>query len=199
MPRYAHLWRHCMINTLNTWLHGRERGFRSRNREIESSGDYKHRPPPEEYRKLREYFDEHAGDEVHIERELRAIVGLAILTYLRSLGFRILAIAVGKVHAHIVVELPKDLAKVRQIIGECKRKSSRAIKDSHPGTVWGGGGEFVVCWEKSHLKNAFEYVIYDQGPGAWTWSYQDSNDDGMFARPEPKERKRRKQNRRRRR
>ena len=45
-----------MINTLNTWLHGDERGFRSRNSEIESSGDYKHRPPPEEYRKLREYF-----------------------------------------------------------------------------------------------------------------------------------------------
>ena len=198
MPRYAHLWRHCMINTLNTWLHGDERGFLSRNREIQSSGDYKHRPPPEEYRKLREHFEEHAGNEVHLEKELRPIVGLAILLYLRSLSFRVVAIAVGKVHAHVVVELPKDLAAVRQIIGECKRKSSRAIKERKPGTVWGAGGEFVVCEEKSHVKNAFEYVIYDQGPGAWTWSYQDPNDEGMFARPEPPERAGRRKNRRRR-
>ena len=197
MPRYGHLWRHCMINTLNTWLHGDERGFRSRNRDIQSSGDYKHRPPSEEYRKLREYFEENAGDEVRIEQDLRPIVGRAILKHLREEDRPVLAIAVGKVHAHIVTELPKDLAQVRQIIGECKRKSSRAIKNQHPGTVWGAGGEFVVCYDKSHLKNAFEYVLYDQGPTAWTWSYRDPTDDGMFARPEPEERKRRKQRRRR--
>src|SRR5687768_3043997 len=135
MPRYAHLWRHCMINTLNTWLHGDERGFRSRNRDIESTGDYKHRPPPEEYRKLREYFEEHAGDEVHLEKDLRPIVGRAMVAYPKSEKFRALGAAVGKVHAHIVVELPKDLSKVKQIIGEVKRKSSRAIKDWKPGTV----------------------------------------------------------------
>ena len=196
MPRPGFLWRHVIISTKNTWLHGDQRGFRSRNRGIQSSGDYKHRPPPEEYRKLREYFAEHAGDEVHIEKDLRPIVGLAILAYLRSMGFRVLAIAIGKVHAHIVVELPKDLAAVRKIIGDVKRKSSRAIKEWKPGTVWSPGGEFVVCWDREHLKNAFEYVIYDQGPGAWTWSYQDPNDDGMFARREPPERAARKRNRR---
>jgi REP element-mobilizing transposase RayT len=185
MPRRAHLWRHCIINTLNTWLHGDPRGFRSRNPEIQSSGDYKSPPPPGEYRKLHEYFEEHAGEEVHIAYRLRAIIGQAILVYLRSLGYRVLAIAVGKVHAHIVVELPKDKARVKEIIGEAKHKSSRAVTKWMPGKVWGAGGEFVVCWEKSHLQNAFEYVIYDQGAGAWTWSYRDLNDDGVYGRQRP--------------
>ena len=51
MTRAGFMWRYCMINTLCSWLHGDERGFRSREPEIRSSGDYKNPPPPEEYRK----------------------------------------------------------------------------------------------------------------------------------------------------
>jgi REP element-mobilizing transposase RayT len=182
MPRFAHLWRHVIINTLNTWLHGDERGFRSREPQIRSSGDYKHRPPPEEYRKLREYFEEVAGDEVRFEKELRPIIGRAILQYLREQGYKVLAIAVGKVHTHVIVELPRARAKVKWIIGQAKRKASRAVKKWLPGSVWAAGGEFKIVKDKGHLINAVEYVIYEQGPGAWTWWYRDANDDGMFGR-----------------
>ena len=102
MPRKGFLWRHVIINTRNHWLHGDERGFRSRNPEIRSSGDYKHRPPPGEYRKLREHFENIAGEDVHFERDLRPIVGRAIVNYFREQGYPILAVAVGKVHAHVV-------------------------------------------------------------------------------------------------
>jgi hypothetical protein len=98
MPRPGHRWRHVIINTKNTWLHGDERGFRSRNPHIRSSGDYKHQPRPEEYRKLREYFERVAGAEVHFEHYVRAIIGRAIAGYLRGQGYRLLAVAVGKVH-----------------------------------------------------------------------------------------------------
>jgi REP element-mobilizing transposase RayT len=185
MPRRAHLWCHCIINTLNTWLHRDERGFRSRNRDIQSSGDYKHLPPPGEYRKLNEYMEEHSGDEVHIAYALRAIVGQAILMYFRSCGYRVLAIAVAKVHAHIVVELPKDRAVVKRIIGEAKHRSSKAVTKSMPGKVWGAGGGFVICWDRSHLVNAVDYVLFYQGHGAWTWSFRDVNDNGIYGRKRP--------------
>jgi REP element-mobilizing transposase RayT len=182
MPRFAHLWRHVIINTLNTWLHGDERGCRSREPEIRSSGDYRHRPHPEEYRKLREYFEEVAGDEVRFEKELRPIIGRAILNHLREQGFKVLAIAVGKVHTHVIVELPRERAKVKWIIGQAKRKASRAVKKSLPGSVWAAGGEYKIVKDKDHLINAVEYVIYEQGPGTWTWWYRDGDEDGMFGR-----------------
>jgi hypothetical protein len=182
MPRAQFLWRHVIINTRNTWLHGDERGFRSHNPDIRSSGDYKHRPPPEEYRKLREYFERVAGAEVHLETELRPIVGRAMVKYLLEQRYTVLASAVGKVHAHVVAELPQARATVKRIIGEAKRKSSRAVKTSLPGRVWSGGGEFVICENPKHLKNVVEYVLYDQGAGAWTWSFRDGTRDGKFGR-----------------
>jgi hypothetical protein len=38
-------WRHVIIKTRSSWLHGDERGFRDRGHRIHSSGDYKHGPP----------------------------------------------------------------------------------------------------------------------------------------------------------
>ena len=116
-------------------------------------------------------------------------MGRAIVAYLREQGYRVLAVSVGKVHGHAVVELPKDRGTVTKIFGEAKRKSSRAVKKWLPGTVWGAGGEFKVCFDRSHLKNAVDYVLYKQGPEAWTWSYEDRDDEGVFARKRPKKRK----------
>ena len=39
--------------------------------------------------------------------------------------------------------------------------------------------------DREHLKNAYDYILYDQGPEAWTWSTRDGSDDGMFARKRP--------------
>jgi hypothetical protein len=47
----------------------------------------------------------------------------------------------------------------------------------------------------SHLKNAVEYVAFDQGADFWTWHFKDPSDDGMFARPVPEERFRKKRDR----
>ena len=73
---------------------------------------------------------------------------------------------------HMCTELPEARTVVKQIIGEAKRKSSRAVKEWLPGSVWAAGGEYVICNNRGHLRNAVDYVLYDQGPGAWTWSYQ---------------------------
>ena len=46
----------------------------------------------------------------------------------------------------------------------------RAVKKWLPGSVWSAGGEFRIIETKSHLEKAVDYDLYDQGPGAWTWS-----------------------------
>src|SRR5262245_35852201 len=167
MPKLGMRWRHVVINTKNTWLHGDERGFRSRKHRIHSSGDYKHRPPPDEHQGMRKYHEQRSGDEVHIPIELRATIGGAILGYLLSMKARVIAVAVGKVHTHVIVEMGDDLSLVKRVIGHVKRKSSRAVKSKLPGAVWSEGGTFEPVDDRRHLEKSHDYVIYDQGPAAW--------------------------------
>jgi hypothetical protein len=52
MPTFGKRWRHVIVNTRCSWLHGDLRGFRNRKHRIHSSGDYRNPPPPEEHRVL---------------------------------------------------------------------------------------------------------------------------------------------------
>jgi len=183
-------WRHVIINTKNSWLHGDERGFRSRGHRIHSSGDYKHRPPKNEHAGLLKFHQKRSGEEVHIPRELRPIVGRAILEYCKSINVRVAAIAVGKVHAHVLAELLDDYGKVREIVGHAKRKSSRAVKEWLPGSVWSSGGTYEEVNDRKHLDAAHDYLLFDQGAGAWTWSYLDGSNEGKFGRKRAKKKKR---------
>jgi REP element-mobilizing transposase RayT len=126
------------------------------------------------------------GDEVRFPKHLRPIVGRAIRDYLETHGHRVLAVAVGRVHAHVVTELPDDIRTIKQILGEAKRKSSRAVKKELPGKVWSAGAEKKPVDTKAHLGRAVDYVLYEQGEGAWTWSFRDRDEEGKFGRRKPK-------------
>jgi hypothetical protein len=190
MPNIGMRWRHVIINTKNSWLHGDERGFRSRGHRIHSSGNYKHRPPIEEHAGLRKYHEKRSGEEVHISYGLRPIVGRAILEYFKSINVRVAAIAVGKVHAHVLTELVDDYSKVRGVVGHAKRKSSRAIKQWVQGSVWSAGATYEEVNDRQHLDATHDYLIFDQGTGAWSWSYLDRSAEGKFGRKRPRKRKR---------
>lgn len=164
------------------------RGGFARAHSIHSSGDYKKRPPIDEHEGLREYFAELSGEEVHLPEAVRSRIGRAILEWFVGCDHRILAVAVAKVHAHAVVELPNYMPKIREIVGHAKRKSSRAVKDVLPGSIWGEGGKYKMVSTRSHLKNAVEYVLYDQGKDAWTWSFRDGSNEGKFGRKRPPKR-----------
>jgi hypothetical protein len=185
MTQPGMLWRHVVINTHGTWLHGDARGFRSRRHRIHSSGDYRNPSPKGEHAGLLRYHRKRCPNEVTIPRDLRPQIGQAVARFLLSEGYRVLCVAVGKVHAHAVVELPKDLREVKRIVGEAKRFSSCAVTSSVPGTLWSAGGEFVPVEDADHLKAAYEYDLYKQGPGAWTWSWRDRSRAGMFGRKRP--------------
>jgi hypothetical protein len=182
MPASGNKWRHVIISTRSSWLHGDERGFRSRRRRIHSSGDYKNHPPVGEHRGLYEYRLRKSSSEVHIAKGLRPVVGKALLEFLREQEYPVLVIAVAKVHAHMLVELPDSFSKVRKIIGEAKRAASRAVERQLPGSIWARGGNYKPVKSRAHQTRAYTYILRDQGVSAWTWSFQDVSDEGKFGR-----------------
>jgi REP element-mobilizing transposase RayT len=173
MPLPGKRWLHVIINTHCSWLPGDPRGFRNRKHRIHSSGNYRNPPPPDEHAGLYQYNLERSAKAVCIPHALRSIVGTTIVQLLSDLGHRILAISVSGMHTHMLVELPRDPGEQRLVIGQCKNRSSRAIKRQLPGCVWARAGTFKPIKDRNHHRRAFRYILDQQGEGAWTWSYRE--------------------------
>jgi REP element-mobilizing transposase RayT len=163
-------WRHVIVNTKCSWLHGDERGFRSRHHRIHSSGDYKNPPPREEHEGLRKYHQKRSGKPVTIDYDVRAVVVRAFVEKLRQLGYRVVVVSVSGRHVHALVELPDDRAQVRYIIGMCKQRASHALRQVLPGSIWAEGGEYKLVKDDEHHENTFNYIRTKQGPDALVWS-----------------------------
>jgi hypothetical protein len=161
-------WRHVIINTKSSWLHGEERGFRSRGHRIHSSGDYRNPPPFLEHAGLRIYHQERAEPTVFLDHELWPLIGRAIRDRLRKEGFAILTVSVGALHSHALTELPDDPKTIRAIIGRCKRAACEAVKHVQPGTIWSAGGEFKPIKDDRHHENSYQYV--EDQVHSWVWS-----------------------------
>jgi REP element-mobilizing transposase RayT len=129
------------------------------------------------------------GPPIEIARECRPLIGRAIVKFFRGHRDRLLALAVGKLHVHGLVELKDDMRVIRALWGDAKRHSSRAVKNQMPGTIWAAGGEHKRVTNRGHHENTFDYILYEQGPSAWTWSFRDPSDDGIFGRKRPHPRK----------
>ena len=166
-------WRHCILNTRCSWLHGDRRGFRSRGKRIESSGDYKHRPREEEHAGLREFHENRSRGAVKFDVDLRVIILMHFVRKLRTLGFRVIAASVGEEHLHALVELPHDLKLIRKTIGKCKQFASHAVRGHMPGSIWSEGGEHRWVRDKSHFHNVYRYIRTKQEPGTVAWSHRE--------------------------
>jgi len=131
---------------------------------------------------LHEFHEERSEGEITFECDLRQTVGREIVDHFIARGYRIVALAVGKVHTHGLVELPESLTVVKAIVGDAKRRSSRAIRSTIHGSVWAAGFTFRMVSNRRHLRRANDYILYEQGPGAWTWSFRDASRSGCFGR-----------------
>ena len=166
------LLRHVTIHAHGTWLHGDPRGFRSRDHRIHSSGDYKNPPPIGEHAGLHRFHRERSDPPTYFPTELWPTLGNVLVRYLIDESHRVLIVSVSKTHVHLLVELPTPLEQVKMIIGFAKSRSSRAVKDEMPGSIWGEGGDFEPVLSAGHEANAFLYIQDEQGP-AWTWTHLD--------------------------
>ena len=113
-----------MINARCSWLHGDERGFRSRGHRIHSSGDYRNPPPADEHAGLRRYHAARSGKAVSFAFEVRIALLEAFVRKMRKLGFRIIACSISRQHLHAIVELERDYELVKKIVGKCKQYAS---------------------------------------------------------------------------
>jgi REP element-mobilizing transposase RayT len=158
-----------MIGTYASWLPGDKRGFRNRGHRIHSSGDYRNPPPLEEHAGLRNYNLERAGKKVEIPLGRRAALAKAIARLLTEAGYRVLVVSVSGCHAHLLAELPVDLAEFKRVIAHVKMKSSRTLKDVLPGRVWSRGDKHILVNDDTHLAEEYGYIRDRQGPGARSW------------------------------
>jgi hypothetical protein len=161
-------WRHVVINTKSSWLHGDKRGFRSRGHRIHSSGDYRNPPPLLEHGGLRIYHAERAEPTVFLDCELWPLIGGAVRDRLKKEGFKVLTVSVGALHSHCLTELPDDPRTIRAIVGRCKRTACEAVKHVQPGTIWSAGGEFKQIKDEEHHENSYGYI--EDQRHSWVWS-----------------------------
>jgi hypothetical protein len=173
MPKPGMTCRQVIISTKSSWLPGDERGWRSRGHKRHSSGDYKNPPPKNEHEGLRRLAQEQSQKVVEVPWGLRARLGVELVRQFIERGYRVLCGSVSKRHSHLLVELPIDLAATKRIVGLCKGASSHAVRDVMPGNLWSEGAKYELIVDESHHHNVYEYILYKQGPGAFTWSFQD--------------------------
>jgi len=172
MPSPGNKWRHVVFYTLNSWLPGDPRGWRSKKHRTHSSGDYKDPPPPGEHAGIFQHSKKNSGETVVIPHGSRKAVCMAIMEKLKANGHPVLIVAVGAYHVHLLVELSDDPATVKSIIGNCKRASSHTIRDVLPGRVWAHGGKFDRVEDEEHHRNVYGYILDHIEEGAYVWSYR---------------------------
>jgi hypothetical protein len=173
MPHQGKMWRHVIISTKRSWLHGDERGFRSRAHRIHSSGDYRDPPPDGEHAGLLAYHEKRAkAPRVKITKPFRGEVGAVLLHTMLDLGHRVLAMSVSGKHAHLLVELPRLRREAKAIVGKCKCARSPRLRKAMPGSIWGEGGKYKPVKTRRQQIRTFGYITDDQGPGAWTWTFR---------------------------
>ena len=172
MPHPRHVWRHVIVNTKGSWLHGDPRGFRSRDHRIHSSGDYKNPPPAGEHAGLHRHEEGLCPESVGIQASLRGRMAFAFRDSLRQQGFRVLVVSCSGSHLHALVELPKSRSETKRIVGEAKRIASRSVKREMPGSVWLAGGTYKPCNSRSHQRRVFKYIRDRQEEGAFVWHFR---------------------------
>lgn len=176
MPKPGMLWRHVIISTKGSWLPGDPRGFRSKDHDIHSSGDYKSPPPKGEHAGLHRYAKKISPKAIVIPKDLRETVGRAIIAELKEQGYSILAISVAATHAHFLAELPADRAETKTIVGRCKTAACYDIREQMPGTVWARDGKYLPTRDQKHQRNVFHYI--EEQEDAWIWTFQ--KEDGWY-------------------
>jgi len=175
------VWQHVVINTRCSWLHGDQRGFRSREHRINSNGDYKNPPPEEEHAQLYKYHSERSSEPVSFDFVVRIMILEAFVKKIVSLGYRIIACSVGDDHLHALVELVNEYDRMKKEVGKCKQKASHAVRKLLPGNIWSEGGEFNRIRDPQHLENTYGYIRTKQEAGTVVWSH--SEDENWITNP----------------
>ena len=187
-------WFHLMTNTYGTWLPGDGRGFRTRHHREHVEGDYKKPPPRGKYD---ERFKHARGllkrEPVFLSPEARR---LAVEAFRYTMGevhkLEVLAIAVTRVHVHVLVRMPGDQEKkptasrrglrerdpARYYMGIAKERSSKSLVKEGlvaAGGAWAKRGKVKPIRDRKHQVNVFRYILDHLEEGGAVWCFKASD------------------------
>lgn len=178
MPSPGKCWYHVTCSTYNSWLPGDPRGFRSKQHKIHSSGDHRNPPPKDEHAGLHAHAKSISGDAILLNQAQRAVAGEAVKQTLQKHGHKLLVLAVGGTHVHLLAELPSVLQEAEDVIGYAKVSASMRLNKTLPGRVWAKGCNPKPIRDQTHQHNTFRYILDHSDEGAWVWSFRDeANED----------------------
>ncbi len=152
------------------WLHGDERGFRSRHHRIHSSGDYKNPPPLSEHEKLRQYMQNLVnGAPKFLAPPEYPIVGSAFVLKLLQMNCKVFIVACGCTHLHVLYQSVESDAQAE--LGKPKQYASYKLR--HPsGKLWARGAAIIRVRGGGHAGEAFDYIgRHSTHEGAWVWRF----------------------------
>ena len=188
-------WYHAVATCYGTWLRGDPRGWRSYKHKVHVGGDYKNPPPRGRYElEFRVSKQRLKHDPVALPPGERACVRDALADRLRGLDVELIALAVGRSHAHAVCRFPNwaNPAYVaprmnagnaladgrdpvpRHLTGVALAHAShagRAAGWKRPGPLWGRRAKFLPVRDRGHQLNAVKYVVrHERTEGAALWT-----------------------------
>jgi len=158
---------HGICHYHRQWILGDERGFRSRDHRIHSSGDYKNPPPPAEHEGLRRWVQSNMkGGAVTLTVEQRAAVGAAFVKKLQRMRCAVFILGCGPTHLHVLFEATED--DMKRQLGKAKQFASLKCPN-HSGQLWGESCEAIAVNDDEHAVEVFGYIDDHRDEGAWIW------------------------------
>jgi hypothetical protein len=164
-------WAHVIVTTYGAWLDGDIRGFRTRHHREHVEGDYKNPPPPERYAVRRQRSRKSLKQPpVSLEPSWRPIIGQALVERFQGLGGFVLCVALGRQHGHLLVKLPRGVA--RMWTGLAKKHAWFVARDAGwVGKLWGVRSRAVPVRDRRHQLNVYAYILKHTKEGAWVWKW----------------------------
>jgi REP element-mobilizing transposase RayT len=165
-------WYHVTFSTYGTWLRGDERGFRDHDHRTHSSGNYKDPPPITEHTPLREWCKRVMHkDPVHLSHAQRVRILPLFLDSLRAHNVRPIALALLPDHVHLLANFECEC--VRKHIGVAKTRTSHALRNEIPGTVWAKKCFPKLIRDREHHSSTFGYIVRHEKEGGVVWTFRD--------------------------
>lgn len=182
---------------LAAWGSARDpRGFRTRHHREHVEGDYKRPPPTGVYeQRYQDSRQKMKREPVFLSVEARRVAVEAIRYAMSDVHeLDVIAIAVTRVHVHVLVRLPVVLSKptllkgghrtssvddpARHFMGIAKKESSKTLSREGlvmAGGVWAKRGKVKPVGDRAHFLNVYPYILGHVKEGGAVWAHPTKN------------------------
>jgi hypothetical protein len=166
-------WFHCTTHTYGAWLYGVPRGFRTRHHREHVEGDYKNPPPAGKHQlQLDRSKRLMTQPPVVLPRELRPVVGGAMVDRLGQCGAQVLALSCSGQHVHLLAKMPGGEVP-RQWVGRAKMHTTFVLRGhGWVGELWAVRSKVIPVRDRRHQLNVFHYILDHAAEGAWVWDFR---------------------------